>query len=535
MFLLMYLTLFVFYFSPDVHRNNHGRGDPSGDNFSYDFTELVEIKMEQDMIHGEAEDDEEEGEYEDDFGTFDENFTESNDNGDHKPFENDEERVAEGNYAVPRGVKLLKCNVCEANFDSKEPLIDHLKTIHARENVCKVCCKGFRLKSSLRKHSMNHKRRERLLAPKVDVPYKEEDGRFVCETDECGQSFRRYNGLKEHYLEKHASDDLKVFPCRFCEKKFGTNGLRNRHQFYYHQQRFECEQCQRKFTSNAILINHIRTHTGVKPFVCEICGSKFYSQSSLRAHLRAGHETYDSDDDQPNGSQRKNCKIPKIDMPMREENGRFFCVQEKCVAKNVSFRYINGFREHYMEKHASEDQKKFKCKFCGKRFGTNALKNRHQLTYHEQKYECSLCDKKFGHNSLLTNHMRSHTGEKPYVCETCAASFYVQGSLNKHIRETHMPVVKIRNKQCDQCDASFYTTSTMRKHKRTVHSEARPYVCEECGKKYKTGSALKNHLTSHSDTVIPCESCSSTFKSMMLYKRHRARKHSHERPDNDLV
>ena len=47
----MYLTLFVFYFSPDVHRNNHGRGDPSGDNFSYDFTELVEIKMEQDMIN----------------------------------------------------------------------------------------------------------------------------------------------------------------------------------------------------------------------------------------------------------------------------------------------------------------------------------------------------------------------------------------------------------------------------------------------------------------------------------------------------
>jgi hypothetical protein len=42
---------------------------------------------------------------------------------------------------------------------------------------------------------------------------------------------------------------------------------------------------------------------------------------------------------------------------------------------------VNGFRDHFMEKHATDDQKCFPCKFCGKLFGTNALKNKHQVTF----------------------------------------------------------------------------------------------------------------------------------------------------------
>jgi len=161
-------------------------------------------------------------------------------------------------------------------------------------------------------------------------------------------------------------------------------------------------------------------------------------------------------------------------------------------------------------------------------YGTNALKNKHEQLYHELKYACNQCDKKYGQKCKLENHMRTHTGEKPYVCETCGNSFHVQGYLNKHIKETHTVKTLSRDFHCDQCGRAFFTNPTLKKHIRMVHSDVRGYVCEECGKDFKSSDALKRHIHTHSGIKTPCQYCTLSFSTKAHYRRHCKRKHLKE-------
>ena len=80
------------------------------------------------------------------------------------------------------------------------------------------------------------------------------DQNYKCE--KCGKSFRRRDYLKDH-IRIHSGEKP-----------------------------FKCQECGKFFTQRSHLFNHLRIHSGIKPFKCQECGKCFTQRSNLNQHLR---------------------------------------------------------------------------------------------------------------------------------------------------------------------------------------------------------------------------------------------------------
>ncbi|CAG2231230.1 KRAB [Mytilus edulis] len=94
-----------------------------------------------------------------------------------------------------------KCTQCEATFSRASHLKDHMD-MHTgiKSNICKICGKAYRFRSSLSRHSKTHEVAEGL----------------SYECDICNKTFTQKRYLQEH-KKAHNTESAK---CTFCSKVF---------------------------------------------------------------------------------------------------------------------------------------------------------------------------------------------------------------------------------------------------------------------------------------------------------------------------
>ncbi|KAJ2938570.1 hypothetical protein O0L34_g13068 [Tuta absoluta] len=169
-------------------------------------------------------------------------------------------------------------------------------------------------------------------------------GERPCVCHICGKQFRAPNGLQRHLTETH--EKVRRHSCRFCPKNFANSQN---------------------------LKQHMRIHTGERPFVCSHCGKRFTQSGSLHVHLKTHSEQF----------------------------------PHQCAECGAKFRLRSGLTRHKL-KHTGE--RPHTCLHCGKGF--------------RQKHE-------------LNSHMLSHSDSKPFTCQLCGAAFRQRRALTHHTKRLH--------------------------------------------------------------------------------------------------
>ncbi|XP_061389469.1 zinc finger protein 569-like [Musca vetustissima] len=270
------------------------------------------------------------------------------------------------------------CEYCQAGFAQRKTLTYHMKQNCMTSNFkCNQCDRIFISKEKLDEHSLTHKTHPCL---------------------ECKQVCDSVEELSEHMIEVH------------------NRNARN-----------QCHVCKKVFTMKASLIDHLRVHSGDKPFLCTICGKRFTQNSNLRQHI------------------------------MRHQNKKDY----KCdMCPNA---YVTK-AELFSHKRTHTGETPFKCNFCNASFTSSSSLQKHVRKHTgERPYSCDICPMRFTALNILKNHHRTHTGERPYKCLFCEKSFTQKGDCLLHQRTHEYGEIKCF------CGSKFSKITNLRIHLRVKH------------------------------------------------------------------
>ncbi|XP_056136401.1 zinc finger protein 721-like [Lampris incognitus] len=251
----------------------------------------------------------------------------------------------------------------------------------------------------------------------------------------CGKDFPYASKLQRH-LRTHSGE--RPFPCSMCEKRFPEKGLLMIHERVHTGEKpFPCTFCEKKFASQGELRLHRRTHTGERPYQCTICPKSFSRHWHLKTHLDAMHCEIVAGFTRkkfPCSECDKSCNsAAELRDHIRTHTGERPYQCSYCDKKfALSGTLVRHERLHtgITPYRCSDCGKTFAQQWT--------LTTHMRTHTGEKPYSCTQCDKSFIAPGELRRHTRIHTGEKPYTCTDCGRNFSLAGTLRNHKRScTH--------------------------------------------------------------------------------------------------
>ena len=387
--------------------------------------------------------------------------------------------------------KYFSCDNCTSGFATLENLQEHVESEHP-DNIftCNLCSSMFLSRKAFRIHCSGKMHQEQLVTQGTSETL------YKC--SECSMQFvdEKWRNFHFQYHHNHINSEESLAEIQQgkdeVSKRFGSF----LEELYYlpNNAQIACLVCN-KLLKKEYLREHLRQHTGERPFACKLCDKAFVARLSLRRHLMCHFGLLD-----------RNCGI---------------CGKQ--------FKKTDQYKSH-MQEHINKDKGQcHMCEICGMVFPLEKQVVHHMKRHGERKFSCPYkgCTWKFVLQSELKVHIYSHTGEKKYLCDTCGNGFATKTRLIRHAR-TH---TQERNYHCEHCSYKAGSRTHLHRHTR-IHLGSKPFKCPYCSYTCNTHENVRKHITKtrkHAGLKIyPCKFCSYGSNMGKDFRNHLMLNHASE-------
>ena len=183
-------------------------------------------------------------------------------------------------------VKVLTCEICAQQFDTRPLLKDHKINSHSDVLKCKPCGKFFTQTGSLNRHQRIHRCHEKAQATLVTGDILASTNQLAPPTS-AATDHDNSSSVPPILDIRPPTSSKRQFKCSFCDKILGSkHNLRIHERKHSGAKPFSCDVCGKSFAAKGTLVIHKRVHLEVKPFPCDMCDADNIKSFTTRQHLQ---------------------------------------------------------------------------------------------------------------------------------------------------------------------------------------------------------------------------------------------------------